>query len=193
VLGSASTRKGAGFGWWWHTPDDTLDKIDPVLLQRDARIYTHTLWHLLHDAVLPLDYAAWAGDFRAELEKLRGYLGNKLDLAPLLTRTEQLQAKAKAVHGRGGDHTRAAAINSALMHVSRALVPIDYTRGDRFDHDPALGQNPLPPLDPIRALASANEGDGEKFARVAAMRARNRVAHALDQANAALDACLSGT
>jgi len=19
------TRKGAGFGWWWHTPDDTLD------------------------------------------------------------------------------------------------------------------------------------------------------------------------
>ena len=192
VLGSASTRKGAGFGWWWHTPDDTLDKIDPVLLQRDARIYTHTLWHLLHDAVLPLDYAGWAGDFRAELEKVRGHLGNKLNLAPLLTRTEQLQAKAKAVHERAGDHTRAAAINGALMHVSRALVPIDYTRGDRFDHDPALGQSPWPPLDPIRALASANEGDGEKFARVAAMRARNRVAHALDQANAALDACLSG-
>ena len=28
VLGGGSKRNGAGFGWWWHTPDDTLDKID---------------------------------------------------------------------------------------------------------------------------------------------------------------------
>ena len=78
------------------------------------------------------------------------------------------------------------------MQVSRALVPIDYTRGDRFDHDPALGQTAWPPLDPIRALAAAKDGDSANFARVAAVRARNRVAHALDQANAALNACLSG-
>jgi N-acetylated-alpha-linked acidic dipeptidase len=142
--------------------------------------------------VLPLDYAAWAGDFRGELEKLCGQLGNRLDIAPLLDRTEQLQAKAKAVRGRAGDHAKAAAINHALVGVSRALVPIDYTRGDRFDHDPALGQAPWPPLDPIRALASAKDGDDAKFARVAAVRARNRVAHALDHANVALDACLSG-
>ena len=190
VLGHGSARKGAGFGWWWHTPDDTLDKIDPVLLHRDARIYTHTLWHLLHDAVLPLDYAAWASDFRAELAKLSGQVGKRLDLAPLLVRTEKLQARAKAV--RGADQAKAAAINHALVQVSRALVPIDYTRGDRFDHDPALGQTAWPPLDPIRALASAKDGDEANFARVAAVRARNRVAHALDQANAALDRCLSG-
>jgi hypothetical protein len=190
ILGGGSGRKGAGFGWWWHTPDDTLDKIDPMLLQRDARIYVHTLWHLLHDAVLPLDYAEWANDFRAELEKLRGTLGTRLDLAPLLTRTEQLRAKATAVRERARDHTAAAAINNALMQVSRALVPIDYTRGDRFDHDPALGQSAYPPLDPIRRLASAKDGDEGKFAAVAAVRARNRIAHALDQANAALDGCL---
>ena len=34
-------RKGAGFGWWWHTPDDTLDKMDPALLVRDTQIYVH--------------------------------------------------------------------------------------------------------------------------------------------------------
>ena len=25
-------RKGAGFGWWWHTPEDTLDKVCPESL-----------------------------------------------------------------------------------------------------------------------------------------------------------------
>jgi hypothetical protein len=159
-------------------------------LQRDARIYVHTLWHLLHDAVLPLDYADWANDFRTELGKLRGSLGSRLEIAPLLTRTEQLHAKATAVRERAQDHAQAAGINRALMQVSRALVPIDYTRGDRFDHDPALGQSAWPPLDPIRRLASAKDGDEAKFAAVAAVRARNRIAHALDQANAALDACL---
>jgi hypothetical protein len=192
VLGSASGRKGAGFGWWWHTPDDTLDKIDPVLLQRDARVYVHTLWHLLHDVVLPLDYAEWANDFRTELEKLRGSLGTRIDLGTLLTRTEQLHAKTTQLRERAHDHTRAPTINAALMQISRALVPIDYTRGDRFNHDPALGQSPYPPLDPIRALASAKDGDEAKFAVVAAVRARNRVAHALGQANAALDRCLAG-
>ena len=34
-------RKGAGFGWWWHTPDDTLDKMDPDLLERDTQIYVY--------------------------------------------------------------------------------------------------------------------------------------------------------
>jgi hypothetical protein len=57
VLGGGS-RKGAGFGWWWHTPDDTLDKMDPELLVRDTRVYVHAIWRLLTDRVLPLDYVA---------------------------------------------------------------------------------------------------------------------------------------
>jgi hypothetical protein len=191
VLGSGHARRGAGFGWWWHTPDDTLDKIDPVLLVRDARIYVHTLWHLLHDPVVSLDYDQWAFDFLAELEKIRAGLKSRFDLTPLVTRAGKLRTGAAALLKRAqsasGDR-ECAAINRALMKISRALVPIDYTSGDRFGHDPALGQSAYPPLDPIRRLAAAAaRSDDEKFIAVAAVRARNRIAHALDLAAAAID------
>ena len=177
VLGGGGQRKGAGFGWWWHTPDDTLDKIDPDFLRRDAQVYVQTLWHLLHDAVLPLDYRQWVADFTAELAHIAGKIN--FDLSPLRHRAATLATAVAALQA-----ANTPAINPGLMRLSRALVPIDYTSGDRFDHDPALGLSPWPPLDPIRRLAGL-EGDDAKFQSVAAIRARNRIAHALDQAIAA--------
>jgi hypothetical protein len=41
-------RKGAGFGWWWHAPDDTLDKMDRELLRprhADLRAYNRPSAH----------------------------------------------------------------------------------------------------------------------------------------------------
>ena len=179
VMGGGGVRKGSGFGWWWHTPDDTLDKIDPDNLVRDAKIYVETLWHLLGDEVLPLDYARWAQDFADELARVQTAVPG-FDMKPLLERTAKLQSHAAALR----THFDAAAVNQALMRLSRALVPIDYTNGDRFDHDPALALPAWPHLDPIRRLATV-AGDDAKFAEVAAVRARNRVAHGLDQAIAA--------
>jgi len=78
------------------------------------------------------------------------------------------------------------------MRASRALVPADYTTGDRFTHDAAL---PLPPwavLAPLRALAATTpSSDAEKFAEVDARQARNRLAFALREAQTALDAALA--
>lgn len=188
VLGSQG-RKSAGFGWWWHTPYDTLDKMDPDLLVRDTRVYVHALWRLLTDAVLPLDYARQAEALGRELATLEEGLGGHLDLTPLIDRVETLKARAAAF----GDTAcaDAAAANRALMAVSRALVPMDYTTGDRFDHDPALGQSPYPVLDPVRHLAAAPAGsDASRFAMVAARRALNRLAFALDAANSAFGASL---
>ena len=189
VLGGGSKRNGAGFGWWWHTPDDTLDKIDPVFLERDARVYVHALWRLLGDEVLCLDYQRWAVGFQAELSRLQDSLGGAFDMTPLLVRTATLASSAGALNNeaKAADPARCAVINQALMAVSRALVPIDYTNGDRFVHDPALGQSAWPPLDPIRRLMGAS-GDQARFSAVAATRARNRIGHALDQAIAALAA-----
>jgi hypothetical protein len=182
VIGNASKRS-AGLGWWWHTPHDTLDKIDPDNLVRDTRVYVHTLWRLLTEPVLPLDYRETAADLGAELHGLADRLGGRFDAAPLLARVAELAAAAGHL---GGDPAR---VNAALMAAGRALVPLDYTTGDRFSHDPALGQSPWPVLDKLRALAEAAPGsDAAKFLTVAARRACNRLGFALDQAIAALRA-----
>jgi hypothetical protein len=185
-------RKGAGFGWWWHTPDDTLDKMDPDLLVRDTQIYVHTIGRLLTDRVLPLDYAASAAALHAELTRLQDELGEAFDLSGVTARVTRLRDLAVAVRALPiGDDMSAGRVNQALVAVSHALVPMDYTTGDRFDHDPALPQSRYPVLDVVRQLAVARSGsDQARFLTVGARRARNRLAFALDEANAALSACL---
>jgi hypothetical protein len=170
-------------GWWWHTPHDLLDKIDQANLVRDTRVFVDAIWQLLTLPVLPLDYATHAGAMAGELGSLSTALGGRLSLDALTELAGELGRKAAALRGSGVSPERA---NAALMQVARALVPVDYTTGDRFAHDPALPQNPWPVLDPIRALAASAEAD-EAFARVDAVRARNRMQHALRQAVLALD------
>ena len=192
AIGGGGARKGAGFGWWWHTPDDTIDKIDPDLLVRDARIYVHAIGRLLIDAVLPFDIGRQADAIGRELSTLANQLEGRLDLAPLLAGAAALRAAAARVRtdASGEPVPAAAAINRALVAASRALVPMDYTSGDRFDPDPALKQNPYPVLDPVRALVATPPGSDEaRFASVAARRALNRLALAIDEASAALAAC----
>lgn len=158
-------------GWWWHTPHDTLDKVDEANLVRDTRIFVRAIWRLLTDTVLPLDFAAHARALTEELRRIEATLGGRLSLDPVLAAAAALETAAIR-----------ATSDAALMAVSRALVPADYTSGDRFVHDPALPMSPWPVLNPIRALATAPDGDEARFAFVGGQRARNRLHYALLEA-----------
>jgi hypothetical protein len=173
--------------WWWHTPHDLLENIDEANQVRDTRIYVHALWRLLTDPVLPLDFAAHAGDLLAELHSLGSALGERLPLTELVSAAQTTRNLATALSAVASAD-RTARIDHALMHVSRALVPIDYTTGDRFAHDPALPVPAWASLQPLRALAAEPVGsDAARFRTVDAIRARNRVLHALRRANGVLE------
>jgi hypothetical protein len=172
--------------WWWHTPDDLADKINEKNLVRDTRIYAHAVWRLLADRTLPLDYAAYAEDLLEELGRLRKALGERLSLDGLIAGAAALRDSAVRLStlAATADDNGTVRINSVLMRMSRALVPVDYTSGDRFAHDPALPQPDWSTLQPLRKLAAADPGsDAAKFLTVDAIRACNRVAHALRLAN----------
>jgi hypothetical protein len=180
--------------WWWHTPDDLADKIDEANLVRDTRIYVHAIWRLLTDRLLPLDYAATARALLAELETLRIALAERLPLDTLTQATQALHGNAVALsaHSPGATGHDVERINRALMKVSRALVPLSYTSGDRFAHDPALAQPPWPVLRELAAFAAADPGsDAGRFLAAGATRARNRMLHGVREANAALRAVLA--
>jgi len=168
-------------GWWWHTPEDTIDKLDEANLVRDTRVFVHVVWRLLADAVLPIDYAAHARALQTELQRIERSLAGRFDLAALTAGAQALQTAAETAAT-----LPPAELNAAIMAASRALVPVDYTFGDRFVHDPALPAPPWPTLQPIRDLAAQPLGsDAAHFAAVDAVRARNRVADALRRACAA--------
>lgn len=163
-VSSTTSRHGAGFGWWWHTEYDTIDKIDLDNLLRDTRVYAHALTRLVCDQHLPLDYQRWIGAFETVVRDLEAKTDDLLDYTHLHFRLGQLRQR---LSGHLTDHQK--------MAISRALVPIDYTRGDRFVHDAALSAAPYPSLTPIRRLAETPTGDDRLFCAVAARQALNRV------------------
>jgi N-acetylated-alpha-linked acidic dipeptidase len=177
VMGDGG-RKGAGFGWWWHTPDDTIDKIDPEIHLIDTRIYVHAIWRLLADEVLPLNFGRQTAALQREISQLSAALGGVLELAPLQALLEKLRSQLVRPDG-----IESGVWNRTLMRIARALVPIDYTDGNRFEQGPALPQSAYPALDPIRGLAATEHGsEAAKFAAVAARRALNRVSQAVREA-----------
>ena len=178
-------------GWWWHTPHDTIDKIDPANLVRDTDVFVRTLWRLLTDRVLPIDQAAQVQTLLTALQDIGASTRKPVSLSAVIEAAESLRGKAatarqRAEAGSDGDADR---VNQAMLRVARALVPLDYTAGDRFAHDPALPHPAWPALEGLRGPDATTED--ALFSAVAARRTRNRVLHALRQAHAALDAALA--
>jgi N-acetylated-alpha-linked acidic dipeptidase len=178
-------RKGAGTGWWWHTPEDTLDKIDAQILLRDTRIYQHTVWRLLTSPVLPLDYGAAARELIETLEERQRQAEGVLDLSLCIERARELERRAASL---GELHADPAELGAVLHRLSRVVVPISYTLGDRFVHDPALAQPPLPALaDTARLAFLPLDGDERRFLVSRLQRAANHTARALREALAVID------
>jgi hypothetical protein len=184
----------AGFPWWWHTRDDTIDKIDPGVLALDTKVYLASALRWLNAPVLPLDHVQAGQSLLAVLETLQAAAGARFDLTPALNAArglvERLQRLAAALGSVPAGRVEPA--NRTLMRLSRLLVPLAYTTGDRFTHDLALPIPPLAGLQPARGLASLDpDGDAFKFARAALVRERNRAVHALESAATVADEFLS--
>jgi hypothetical protein len=170
-------------GWWWHTPHDLLDKVDREFLIRDTRVVVHTLARLLTDRILPLDPAAQLASLRSELSALSSLAPPSL----VATVAECIEMVARLKSAPPADEAASRRLNELLLRISRVLVPLDYTEGDRFRHDPALPLPAWPVLRPLRALAAAEPGsDQAKFLAVGAARATNRLLAAMDDLSALL-------
>lgn len=179
-------------GWWWHTPHDTADHIDPDNLSRDTAIVLEVLWRLLTSPVLPFDYSVYAAALGEQIVRLQEELAGRLDISGLSRAVEELRGCAQAILETGDSSPeKAGRINASLMRAGRHLVPLNYTSGERFHHDSALPHPAWPLLEGLRALAALPAGSPDTaFYAVHARQTRNRVAHALREANAALRAAL---
>lgn len=194
ILGSVSKQADGSLGWWWHTPHDTLDKIDPARLVRDTKIFVRVLERLLTDPVLPLDYGASATDIRKALEALEDEAGGAFDLAPAIAAASTLEEACLRLNkaAAGAPPAQANAINGCVQDLGRILIPATYTASGRYAHDPALDTEFLPSLRHIRRLAAVSaDSDAARLLRVDLVRGRNIVVGALREARARVESCLA--
>ena len=186
---------GCGMNWWWHTEADTVETADRNVLELDTRIYAATLARLCSAPVLPFTLADAAREIDNLLAVYAEQANGRFDLAPARLRASEAIRALEALDTRartltetntGVDDPEALRVAAAQKAVTRALVPLRYTSGARFDHDPAMPAPALQLLRDIPFLATLTPESSEaRFLTTALVRKRNAVCHALQQATQA--------
>jgi hypothetical protein len=177
----ASAENEGGLPWFWHTPEDTIDKIDPDNLLRDARVYAETLWELSTAHTLPFDYRPAATEMRTALERHQESLGRAIDLGPAVEAARDFEAAASA--WEASPPTGTALRNQVLKRLGRTLIPAAYTQNGPFDQDPGADNGPFPGIAGGLALSRLAEGtDQWRALQLQTMRHANRATAALTAA-----------
>jgi hypothetical protein len=193
LSGSAGRGRDGGLGWWWHTTEDTVEKIDPDLLVRDTRIYAAIISRFLAGALLPLDVQASAEDLLHHLRAWQQKAGQRFDVASVVARAQEVadlaaQFQARLAAGSGGSSPSVLhKLNAIISAVEKPLVRLNYVQTDPYAHDPALSQPPVPLLAPLDALLASAPGSERHYEITTLLvRRRNRILHELAQARRTL-------
>lgn len=176
---------GSGGGYWWHSPEDTIDKGDPGVLASDTELYLSIAGRLCGSEKLPFEFMTTARDVVKLLVELNEAAAGRIDLASALQAAQAFGEAAQALDAAAtrSKGERAATLNRGLMDISRIVNPALYTVSGDFDQDPALQLPLLPALQGARRIAGLQPGTNEQgFLFTRLIRERNRLVDALQSA-----------
>jgi hypothetical protein len=195
----------ANLGWWHHSIENTIDKLDFAYMGVHLQVYAAYLWELCTAVVLPYEFVTVADHFIARLDELSKDAGSVgLDGAGERARAfkgaaERLDAAAqdwrrRYADGSAKDEGPAEVLNACLKRLSRTLVPLASTSKGAYGHDP-YGYTPqgtmIPSLFDAPRLATLPDGEERWMLETQLVRARNQVADALDDCRRLIDDTLS--
>ena len=175
---------GCGGNTAWHTEADLLPVADRGNLERDLKVYVTTILRVLNAGILPLDYRATVKEIADAVNAYRKQAGDLADFGPIDRELKRLRGALNAFYAAMPRCRTAAAIaqaNETLRELARILVPINYSAGERFDHDPALPLGTVPRLSAASRLTSASL-DQRPFLQTGLAREINKVANTLHEA-----------
>jgi len=197
-MASIKTVSTSFQGWWYHSEDDTLDKIDLNALVDTTKAIAVFIARLCNLPVLPLQtvpVADWMLEgIKAHNENGKG-LFDLINLIEMINRFREVAIeldKTVSVLASQCDEwgevkklgSKIDAANACLMKLSRILDPINYTLAGKYGHD-KWGDlpKPIPGLQKIGELVSMDPNSGEFTALMTELiYERNKVADALDEA-----------
>lgn len=190
----------ATLGWWHHSIENRLDKLDWDWMQVHLRVYAAYLWELCTAPVLPFAYRPVAEQILGRLKELES-AGASVGLASVVAEAEAFAAAAERLDALAdtwrqkfeageGDEDAARAINAAFKSLSRMLVTLQSSAKGTYGQD-TYGYTPqttmIPCLYDIPQLASLPDGEERWMLETKLVRERNRVADTLSEALGVID------
>lgn len=188
-------KRAGGLGWWWHTPDDTVDKVDETNLVRDTKIYLEVVHRLLTDPVLPFDYAPAVDEVITALNEIEAASGGHVGFGDVIADARALAERMPAWNAFLAEATASPELapiaDSGQIRLARHLVPIAFHENEPFDHDPMEPLVALPALRPSARLSElADEPTQFHPLRTRMVRRANWIDHELRAARRAIDETL---
>jgi hypothetical protein len=197
----------AGLGWWHHSIENTIDKLDWNYMQDHLRVYAGWLWELCTAPVLPFEFVGVADQFIERLGAL-GKDGDTIGLSGTLRQAGEFRAAAarledaaqgwRARYARTDvkEDTAADILNTCLKRLSRALVPLASTACGTYGHD-VYGYTPqgtmIPSLYDVPRLAKLpRDSEARWMLETQLIRARNRVSDTLWDCRKLIEDTLKG-
>lgn len=188
---------GSANAWWWHSSHDTLDKADVEILALDTRISATGIARLANADILPIDPSRAAEEVLEYAREFEAATQGHVNATPFVVAAEELLAASRALMqaareavDSGGSHATRAHVNQVLMQFSRLVLPVVYSKGGRYTHDPAewspIMRNArtslFPGLNPGLALGELVGKHDYDFVRTGVVRQLNRAVDALRDA-----------
>jgi hypothetical protein len=192
----------ATLGWWHHSLECTMDKLDWNWMADHLRVYGAYLWELCTAPVLPFEFMSVAEQFAERLEELAapgqavalgGVIERARSLGETAARFDEIAESWRARYrsGRAGGDGAADLLNDCMKRVSRLLVPVQSTAIGTYGHDPyglTAQTTMIPALYDLPELGRMSGADAESWMlRTELVRERNRVGDALADANRLLE------
>jgi aminopeptidase YwaD len=144
IMPSFSVRnpKGPAF-YWWHTPEDTLDKVDKKVMIRDAAVITKLAVQFSLLDPLPADFPGFFTMMEKRLKDIKRGLTPDFDLGPLFMRLGELKQAVETLSltmaGRDGT-------DDILIRILGGLTRLVYTSGSPYSQDEAISRGQFPVL-----------------------------------------------
>jgi hypothetical protein len=181
-------------GWWHHSIECTIDKVDFDFMQTHMRVYAAYLWELCTAPVLPFTYVPVAEQIIKRLDELKSSAGDfdveglkktARELLQAATSFDALAAKVSAGFAAGkGDEQQATMLNRAMKRISRLLVPLMSSSIGKYGHDPysfTPQSTLMPALYDLEKVAALPSGEDKWMRETKATRDRNRVSDTLKE------------
>lgn len=121
-----------GGGPWWHTPQDTLDKLDERIMLRDAAINLEIIEILQGTKVLPVRPAEFMEDLDRRLNRLLDLLPGDFDCRSL----REVWPRVKTAFSRLDDLVHQENVSDEdIKETVGKLLHLVYCRRDPYTHD----------------------------------------------------------
>ena len=178
--------------WWWHTPEDTFDKIDFDILEGDSHLYAIALSALLGREVLPVDLTGQVEALGAAITARSEAGSGQFDLSRASEAQGGLLALAGRLQAALPRATGSPELDMALVDILRPLHRVLYVPLTPHHPDAGMVPGPLPGLAPTRTLAQEAPGSERyRLAMATLARERNRLLEAIAESSLRATAVLA--